>query len=302
MSCYRPILAVDMGYLNENGKKKIKILPHRVDFNIESLKDRYGSSLLRLPCGKCIGCIQDYRQSWAVRILLEASLYEKNCFITLSYRNSCLPKDNRPHRDEIVKFFKRLRKAINVPIRYFYCGEKGSSSEGTHRAHYHAIIFGYDFPDKFDERITEKGSKVFRSKILESCWKFGFSSVGEVEPASACYVAMYADKKKLTGVDDGCFVGMSRMPGLGVSQFDLKWFKSDTIYCALGEASIPRFYQKILEGLQPEFYKDWKEARKKRCEVRVGSQFIHGFENQEEDLSYNENVKLINYLRRLNFL
>lgn len=301
MSCYDPLLAVDYGVNPETQKKKIKILPRRVDLNIAKMKDLYGSSLLLLPCGHCLGCIQDYRQSWAVRILLESTLYAQNCFITLTYRDECLPKDNRPHRDEIVKFFKRLRKEIGVPIRYFYCGEKGSSSEGTHRAHYHAIIFGYDFPDKFDVRLTSKGSQVFRSRILEKCWTFGLSSVGEVEPASACYVAMYADKKKFNQEDDGSFVGMSRMPGLGCSNFNMKWFKSDTIYCALGEASIPRFYQKMLEGINPAFFNEWKEARKERASKRVGTQYEHGFLNQEEDFSYNENIKLINYLRRMTY-
>lgn len=302
MSCYDPLLALDLGVDPETGKKKIKILPKRVDHNIRTLRDRYGDSLLLLPCGKCLGCVSDYRSSWAVRILLEASLYEHNCFITLTYRDECLPKDNRPHRDEIVRFFKRLRKAIGVPIRYFYCGEKGSSNTGTHRAHYHAIIFGYDFPDRVVHGRSLNGSILYRSKILEAAWPFGLSSIGDVEPGSACYVAQYSTKKKLTGIDDGSFVGMSRMPGLGCSNFDLKWFKSDTIYCALGEATIPRFYHKLLEGLDPAFYESWKKSRKDRCSQRVGSQYVHGFCNKEEDLLYNEGIKLRDYIRRLSQL
>lgn len=296
MACYRPLLAVDYGVDPETLKHRVKILPKRVDSNLETLKNKYGDMLLQLPCGKCIGCIKDYRNSWAVRILLEASLYEKNSFITLTYSSDFLPVDNTPSRLEIVKFFKRLRKEIKTPIRYFYCGEKGDMSG---RAHYHAIIFGYDFPDKVLHGKTNKGSNIYTSDILQKCWKFGLSSVGEVEPGSACYVAQYSNKKKLTGVNDGSFVGMSRRPGLGADTFSLKWFRSDTIYCALGEASIPRFFHKLLEGLKPEFYNEWKLARKKRCSDRVGLQFLYGFRNEEEALEYVEDVSLVQYFKRL---
>lgn len=292
MSCYHPLLAADLGINPDTGKHIIKLVGNRVDENLSTLRYKYGDSLLLLPCGKCVGCIADYKQSWAVRILLEASLYEHNSFITLTYRDGFLPKDNRPHRDEIVKFFKRLRKRIGCDIRYFYCGEKGDKSG---RAHYHAIIFGYDFPDKELHGRTSKGSLIYRSKLLEECWKFGLSSIGEVEPGSACYVSQYANKKKLSGDDDGSFVGMSRMPGLGSAQFNLNWFKSDTIYCALGEPTIPRFFMKLLEGVKPEFYEDWKAARKKRASQRIGTQYIHGFKNEEEALYYDEEVKLKKY-------
>lgn len=296
MSCYNPILAVDYGIDPFTRKHRVKILPKRVDKNLEELRDFYGDMLLCLPCGKCIGCVNDYKNSWAVRILLEASLYEKNCFITLTYRDECLPKDNKPHRDEFVKFFKRLRKKVGVPLRVFYVGEKGDRSG---RAHYHAIIFGYDFPDKVVHGRTDKGSIIYKSRILQDCWSFGLSSVGEVEPGSACYVAQYSNKKKLKGEDDGSFIGMSRMPGLGCSTFNRKWFKSDTIYCALGEATIPRFFHKMMEGLDPEYFEEWKAARKARCSQRVGHQYLYGFRNEEEALMYEENVKLINYLKRL---
>lgn len=298
MSCFHPLLALDLGLNEETGKRRVKLLPKRVDYNIQSLRDKYGSDLLLLPCGKCIGCINDYKSSWAVRILLEASLYKENCFITLTYRDGFLPKDNKPHRDEIVKFFKRLRSKIDKPIRYFYCGECGSE---TGRAHYHAIIFGYDFPDRVLLSRTSKGSLIYRSSLLESCWQFGMSSVGDVEPGSACYVAQYSMKKKLTGENDGSFVGMSRMPGLGCEKFNIRWFSSDTIYCALGEATIPRFFHKLLEGLNPSFYEEWKATRKERCNKRIGDMYIHGM-YEEESYLYNEHIKIQDYIRKVSRL
>lgn len=307
MSCYHPILAVDYGIDPLTGKHKVKILPvkTRVDTNIKKYKDRYGDSLLQLPCGHCIGCVKDYRASWAVRILLEASLYKENSFITLTYDPKYLPKDNQPHRDEIVRFMKRLRKEIGVPIRYFYCGEKGDKNptgdETGGRAHYHAIIFGYNFPDKEFLHISPKGSVIYKSRLLSKCWKFGLSSIGEVEPGSAYYVASYANKKKLklkNGDDnDHSFVGMSRMPGLGSDVFNLKWFRTDTIYCALGAASIPRFFHKLLEGLKPDCYEAWKSNRKKRCSQRIGNMYIYGM-NEEETYLYDEHISLIKYLQK----
>lgn len=296
MACYEPLLAVDYGLDSETGKHRVKLLSkYRCDVNLKGLRDRYGDSLLLLPCGHCIGCISDYKQSWATRILLEASLYEHNCFITLTYRDGFLPKDNRPHRDEIQKFFKRLRKALDCKIRYFYCGEKGDKSG---RAHYHAIIFGYDFPDKVLHGRTSKGSMIYTSKLLSDCWTFGLSSIGDVEPGSACYVAQYANKKKLTNEDDGSFVGMSRKPGLGSDKFNLNWFRSDTIYCALGEPTIPRFYHKLLEGLNPKYYEEWKNNRKRRASKKIGDQYIHGM-CEEEAYLYNEDIKIYDYIRKL---
>lgn len=296
MSCYNPLPAVDFGVDPATGKHRIKLLSRsRVDFNIASLREKYGSSLLMLPCGKCIGCCSDYKNEWAVRILLEASLYEKNCFITLTYDDFHLPKDNRPHRDEFQKFFKRLRKAIDTEVRVFYCGEKGSKSG---RAHYHAIIFGYDFDDKVLVGRTAKGSLIYRSSLLEKCWTFGHSSIGEVEPGSACYVAQYSNKKKLTGQDDGSFIGMSRRPGLGADCFNLRWFKSDTIYCALGEPNIPRFFQKMLQAIKPEYFEEWNAARKRRFNQRIGNQYLYGM-NEEQLMDYQKSIKLDQYAKKV---
>lgn len=297
MPCYHPLLAADLGVDPDTGKKRVKILPRRLGGHCNELKDyrsMYGDSLLLLPCGRCIGCIKDYKAQWSVRILLEASLYSENCFITLTYDDAHLPSDNKPHRDEFVKFMKRLRSKIGKKVRVFYCGEKGDQSG---RAHYHAILFGYDFPDCVCIGRTKKGSFIYRSEILESCWPFGISSVGTVDPGAACYVAQYADKKKLSGIDDGSFIGMSRMPGLGCDRFNLRWFKSDTIYCALGEATIPRFFHKMLEGLDPAYYEEWKESRKKRCSQKIGSQYLRGL-REEENYLYDEKIKINEYVKK----
>lgn len=91
---------------------------------------------LQVPCGKCIGCKSDKAMMWSIRCYHEASLHERNAFVTLTY------EDAPPAlvKEDLQKFFKRARHSFD--FRYFACGEYG---EATHRPHYHALIFGQDF-------------------------------------------------------------------------------------------------------------------------------------------------------------
>ena len=43
MNCEKPLLAVSLGF-QDNGKRKIKLLPKLVDFNMRTLRDKYGFS------------------------------------------------------------------------------------------------------------------------------------------------------------------------------------------------------------------------------------------------------------------
>jgi hypothetical protein len=76
----------------------------------------------------------------------------------------------------------------------------GEYGEQHARPHYHACIFGYDFPDKKLWQRTSAGSMLYRSAELETLWPFGHSSIGDVTFESAAYVARYIMKKQ-TGKD-----------------------------------------------------------------------------------------------------
>lgn len=80
----------------------------------------------RVPCGNCINCRLETARQWAVRCVHEASLYNDNCFITLTYSDEHLPKDKSIHKDTFQKFMRRLRKKINHEIRFFASGEYGT--------------------------------------------------------------------------------------------------------------------------------------------------------------------------------
>jgi len=92
------------------------------------------------------------------------------------------------------------------------------------RAHYHALLFNHDFPDK---RLWKPHPRtpLYLSASLQSLWGLGFTSVGSVSFASASYVARYV-VKKLTGkrtdyLDrEKPFVLMSRRPGIGSGWYD----------------------------------------------------------------------------------
>ena len=63
---------------------------------------------------------------------------------------------------------KRLRKRIGSKVRFYAGGEYGE--QGTIRPHFHACLFGYDFPDKVFYKNTSSGERIYTSKLLESLW------------------------------------------------------------------------------------------------------------------------------------
>ena len=152
MPCSNPIPAVDYGYkLNKHGERvrNIKILDMKgkyISYGIEELRERFGDSLLLLPCGHCYTCCCNYSRMWSSRIMLESKAHQNNCFITLTYSDIFCP--SKPSKRDFQLFIKRLRKELDISIRYFACGEvgegKGSRGEKGGNPHYHAIIFGFD--------------------------------------------------------------------------------------------------------------------------------------------------------------
>lgn len=148
---------------------------------------------LKVPCGRCIGCRLERSRQWAIRCVHEASLHKDNCFITLTYNDENLPADRGLHYEHFQLFMKRFRKAIApAKIRFYMCGEYG---EDLGRPHFHACIFGFDFPDRKLWRKSGAKSNLYRSAMLEQLWTFGYSSVGDVNFESAAYVARYIMKK-----------------------------------------------------------------------------------------------------------
>lgn len=135
---------------------------------------------LYVPCGHCVSCRIAYTREWSVRLMNEYETCRgKACFITLTYNKEHLPADMSLHKDEIQRFFKRLRKSLGEQkIKYFACGEYGDKN---FRPHYHAIIFGLSVQD----------ATIF----LPDVWKLGFFDIQSVYYESCKYVTGYVMKK-----------------------------------------------------------------------------------------------------------
>ncbi|ACZ33198.1 conserved hypothetical protein [Chlamydia pneumoniae LPCoLN] len=104
--------------------------------------EEYRNRWVLMPCLKCRFCRTQHAKVWSYRCVHEASLYEKNCFLTLTYDDKHLPQYGSLVKLHLQLFLKRLRDRISPhKIRYFGCGEYGTKLQ---RPHYHLLIFNYD--------------------------------------------------------------------------------------------------------------------------------------------------------------
>nr|QJB19034.1 MAG: replication initiator protein [Microvirus sp.] len=261
MACYHPIKGYRSTEVSKSGKRKLVFNPTKgyVDLPIE------------VPCGQCIGCRIDRTQSWAARCIHEAQFHEKSCFVTLTYADQNLPPGGTLVKKHFQDFMKRLRKNSGIPVRYFHCGEYG---ENLSRPHYHAILFGIDFPDKIKHTQNSKGEIIYTSQLLERIWQHGFCTVGPVNYQTAAYTASYI-MKKITGEIAAAhyqgrqpeYVTMSLKPGLGTKffeEFKDDVFPSDYVVINGKQRKVPKFYDRLLEKHHPEFHETVKHARIRR--------------------------------------
>lgn len=208
MPCIRPL----KGYKAEDGG---------ITFNIK--KSKFGEHL-EVPCGQCWQCRLEHSRQWAIRMVHELANHNEACFITLTYNNENLPKNNTLVKKDFQNFMKRLRKKYsNRRISYYHCGEYGQVcnncgdsyplhqnyhknyngckhwSPSLGRPHYHAILYGIDFNHDIQPwKQSKAGATIYKSKTLDQIWKKGFTSIGDVTFESCAYVARYVTKK-ITG-------------------------------------------------------------------------------------------------------
>jgi hypothetical protein len=282
MPCFSPMQAIKLG-VKANGKLAIHIYKTR----FKNWSAVHKDVDLLLPCGVCVGCRLERSRQWAVRCVHEASLYERNCFVTLTFNDKSLLEREAPMSLDIRDFqlfMKRLRFEFGNGIRFFHCGEYG---DRFRRPHYHACIFNFDFPDKFFWKESN-GCRLYTSEILSRLWPFGFSSIGDVTFESAAYVARYIMKKEygkradehylIVDEDTGEgyfrkpeYTSMSRRPGIGSKWFD-KFYKDCypndyVVMLGRGKCRPPRYYDSKFELLHEDVYLDLKQARVEAAEV-----------------------------------
>lgn len=265
MACYHPI----------PGWRSRTIGPNRqfgVTFRID---DAWRDKPVQIPCGKCIGCRLTRAQQWGVRVKNELTKEGKlSGFITLTYSDENLPKDNSLDLDHLQRFWKRLRKEIHPErIRYFACGEYG---EKTNRPHYHAIVFGYWPQHRVQLPGGDRRIPLYRSSDLERLWPYGHSSIAPATQENATYIAKYTLGKydesgtirDFTGRTPP-FLTMSRRPGIGhnyarenaraLARFDGVRLRGGKL------AALPAYYEKVLDRFEPQLARGLRGRRAQRA-------------------------------------
>lgn len=281
MPCFKPLKGFRSRFKNKNGNYPITFKEDEAFFHRP----------VTLPCSQCIGCRLERSRQWAMRCVHEASLYENNCFITLTYNNDKLPADGSLNLKHFQDFMKRLRKKYGSGIRFFHCGEYG---ERFFRPHYHACLFNHDFNDR-EFFTSNNGVPLYTSESLDSLWcdpvdkkSFGFATVGDVTFDSAAYVARYI-MKKVTGdladfhyfrhldVETGEllpikpeYITMSRRPGIGKEWLDSfidDVYPSDFVTLNGRKMRPPKYYDTQYELLYPDEFAKLKKLRVKSASV-----------------------------------
>lgn len=204
MTCRYPLTGVR--------KKGSKNKPMIFGTKPETLADAYEA--LEIPCTRCIGCRLEQQRQWGIRCAHEAAIiWEEfslpSSFITLTYDDNHLPIDFSLSVKELQDFYKRFRRRIEPnKIRHYSSGEYGSQCPKhklkncpmcgpIQRPHYHAIVFGWAFPDR--HQCGERdGLPIYESEFLNEVWPYGLHEIGSVTFESAAYVAGYITKK-ITG-------------------------------------------------------------------------------------------------------
>lgn len=256
MPCYHPVV----GYRSKAGRQSNGAWPI-----VFRRQDGYTDLPVTIPCGRCVGCKQSYRQQWIVRLQHELQLHDKSAFLTLTYDEEHCPLSIC--KRDLQLFFKRYREETNERIRYFACGEYGK--ENT-RPHYHAIVYGSDC----GVQKTDIDEGPCSSDIVSNVWKYGFNYVGTVTPQSIAYVAGYVNKKIY---DERRYEGKAKpftIMSLGIGRGWLEQYADDvykTDVCVMDggrKYRPPRYYNKKIEEAMPEQYLQMKINRRNMLKIR----------------------------------
>jgi len=210
----------------------------------------------KVPCGQCMNCRINRQRGHIGKILLEEAYAPNNSsFLTLTYNEEHLPENGTLIRSDLNAYLNRIRVGSLGKIRYFAVGEYGTDKI---RPHYHLILFGVP-ADVWEPYLAKKWNDSTGEPL-------GFTSVGDLRPGGAAYIAGYCTKK-LTRKDDPRLEGktpefalMSKRPPLGAAGMnhirDLCQTKSGAL--ALTKyGNVPTTFR--VQGKQYPFSPYWRE-------------------------------------------
>lgn len=264
MPCYRPLT----GWNKLGG-------------GLTSRKSASNGSTLTVPCGQCIGCRLDKQRDWTARICHEARLWPVNAWLTITYDEANLPWDQSLNLRHWQLFIKHLRRDLAPrQIRFIAQGEYGDQ---TGRPHYHAVVFNYSSGDLKIWKPRDGMAPIFLAPRLTALWKKGNVFESPFEPGCANYIAAHCVKRlsQEKAEESGLlqrlhlqtgewitarpeFWVMSRRPGIGAGYFDRyadELWTHDSVILHNREASVPRYYNRLMEEADPERYARLRDAR-----------------------------------------
>lgn len=246
--------------------------------------------------------------------------------------NSYLKYDDARRTIRKIRDWQRRQYGIQN-IKVFGCGEYGGK-EG--RSHFHIIFMGLHIEpqDVKIHQIDQEGNIIYECKKIEECWipenarkgqaeRMGFVSVAECNWQTARYVAGYVQKKEIHynkkdeyefytnkekyyarrgQTPEKCF--MSNHPGIAKDFYEkekLKFFEDGYIMIRGAKnkvvpASIPRYYERMLEQeneIMYEAYKAKKQEAAEKSEAIKMSQTSLSIKEQLEVEERNKKEKML---------
>lgn len=205
-----------------------------ITLKVQNPRNKDGKVIV--PCGRCINCLTNRRESWIIRLVEQ---FKTQCatFITLTYDQKNLTFANAEYatlvKRDVQLFFKRLRKTTKKAFKYYLVAEYGTR---TNRPHYHIILFNSN-NDDFD-------------RIYDS-WGLGNITIAELNIRRLVYTTKYHINKG--HYPTGCsppFTLMSKGLGLNYVEKMNDFHANDPEKCFYQyhdyKKSLPRYYRQKL--------------------------------------------------------
>lgn len=214
-----------------------------------------------------------------MRCVLHASLYDENCFITLTYDEKLDGYHNNLDYSDIQKFKKRLRshcwRNYKKRVQVFNVHEYGKNG----KKHWHLILFNHNFPD----RTLPAGSRYYVSEELGKLWTYGFHTIGDVTEASAMYQAQYTQKDFKNGNNNNSKKAHSKHSGIGRDYFVEHYEQLLSLgYVPYNgrKAPLPRYFEKIAHRqyshyFEPENFIDTVKRKRLYSPLKPGAENRH---------------------------
>lgn len=214
------------------------------------LRDAKKGQKLLVPCGKCIGCLQDKQKDWIYRLECEQKLATHSCFVTFTYDEANIPlkvwdisgnekyvtyaeflRDNSifdfvqsVYPRDFTLYMKRLRKSCpDVKFKYYTCFEYGDQ---FNRPHLHMALF-------------HDGDPVVVERLISDTWSKGYVTIEPLIENRVSYVTKYILKGSVEAPpDERCDKPTMRCSkGLGSYGF-LRDEKEYSLYTAIPLRSV----------------------------------------------------------------